>query len=84
MDYDYYNYVNTEISSEMFYSLMKILHEKLPLAKNYYVMRKNFWENYRYAFSSQESSPVRIIAKPKLIKGMSLTNQNAWNFPESR
>jgi len=47
MDQEYYNYVNTEISSEMFYSLMKILHEKLPLAKNYYVMRKNFWENYR-------------------------------------
>ncbi len=82
MDYDYYNYVNTEISSEMFYSLMKILHEKLPLSKNYYVMRKNFRENYKSTFSSQESSPVRIIAQPKLIKGMSLTNQNTRNFPE--
>ena len=52
MDYNFYNYVNTEISSEMFYSLMKILHEKIPLAKNFYVMRKNFRENFKYAYSS--------------------------------
>ena len=45
MDFENYEYVNREVSSEMFYSLMGILHEKLPLCKNFYRLRTKFRKN---------------------------------------
>jgi len=45
MDFTNYEYVNWEVSSEMFYSLMSILHEKLPLGKNFYRLRTQFRKN---------------------------------------
>jgi hypothetical protein len=45
MDFENYEYVNREVSSEMFYSLMGILHEKLPLGKNFYRLRTKFRKN---------------------------------------
>ena len=42
MNYSQYENINKNVSSEMFYSLMAVLHEKLPCAKNYYRLRENF------------------------------------------
>jgi len=42
MDFATYEHINKEISSEMFYSLMSILHEKIPLSKNFYKIRKKY------------------------------------------
>ena len=42
MNYKQYAYINKTISSEMFYSLMAILHEKLPCAPNFFRLRKKF------------------------------------------
>ena len=45
MDFENYEYVNREVSSEMFFSLMGILHEKLPLGKNFYRLRTKYRKN---------------------------------------
>ena len=37
-----YEYINKTISSEMFYSLMAILHERLPCAAGFFRARKKF------------------------------------------
>lgn len=42
MNYSQYENIIKNVSSEMFYSLMAVLHEKLPCAKNYYRLRENF------------------------------------------
>jgi hypothetical protein len=42
MNYSQYENINKNVSSEMFYSLMAVLHEKLPCSKNYYRLRENF------------------------------------------
>jgi hypothetical protein len=51
----------------MFYSLMAVLHEKLPCAMNYFRMRRKY-----KAQKENEGcySPVRAIASPKMMKGL--------------
>ena len=64
-----YSHINMHVSSEMFYSLMACLHEKLPCAKNYFRMRKKFREQQDY---KGYMSPVRAMASPKMIRGLSI------------
>ena len=40
MSMQQYEYIIKTVSSEMFYSLMSLLHEKLPCATNYFRLRK--------------------------------------------
>jgi len=47
MNYKHYEYVNYNVSSEMFYSLMAILHERLPCAKGFFRMKKNYRDKHR-------------------------------------
>lgn len=44
MDYKQYDKLNKQQSSEMFYSIMAILHERLPCSLNYFRMRRKFKE----------------------------------------
>ena len=62
--------INKNISSEMFYSLMAILHEKLPCSQNVFRLKKM----YRMRIQTQigkSQSPARSIASPGLIRGLS-------------
>jgi hypothetical protein len=81
-----YDHVNKNVSSEMFYSLMSVLHEKLPCAKNFYRLRNNFRRKdpkYQQAIK-ENASPIRTIASPKLIRGLSITKQQRNDGVESR
>lgn len=86
MSFTQYEHVNKNVSSEMFYSLMSILHEKLPCAKNFYRLRNNYRKkDPKYQQAMQEnSSPIRTIASPKLIRGLSITKQSVMDGNESR
>ena len=72
MTYKQYEYINKTVSSEMFYSLMAILHEKLPMATTFFRLKQKF-RNIRQGNSN--SSPIRTIASPKMIRGLSITKQ---------
>lgn len=63
MDYKQYEKLNKQQSSEMFYSIMAILHERLPCSLNYFRMRRKFKEAH-----DECQSPIRSIASPKIIK----------------
>lgn len=85
MNAQQYDNVNKNVSSEMFYSLMSVLHEKLPCAKNFYRLRNNFRKKdpkYQQAVK-ENASPIRIIASPKLIRGLSITKQQRHDGGES-
>ena len=64
MNFEDYVKLTTEKSSEMFYSLMATLHERLPCSKHYFRMRRKFKESQKGA-----PSPVRQIASPRRIRG---------------
>lgn len=64
LNFEDYVKLTTEKSSEMFYSLMATLHERLPCSKHYFRMRRKFKENQKGA-----GSPVRQIASPRRIRG---------------
>ena len=72
MNFKQYEAINNSVSSEMFYSLMCVLHEKLPCAKNFYRLRKQFREQQT---GDEYCSPVRHIASPHMIRGLSPTNK---------
>ena len=42
MNYKQYEYVNKTVSSEMFYSLMAVLHERLPIATNFFRLKRRY------------------------------------------
>lgn len=76
MSFKQYEYIIKTVSSEMFYSLMSLLHEKLPCATNYFRLRKQFKEKNNQKRKGGEdlsSSPIRTIASPKMIRGLSIT-----------
>ena len=73
MNFKQYEYINKTVSSEMFYSLMAILHEKLPMATTFFRLKQKF-RNMRQG-GNQNSSPVRTIASPKMIRGLSISKQ---------
>ena len=71
MNFNQYDYINRNVSSEMFYSLMAILHEKLPCATNFFRLRKQFREKIQ----NENGSPIRLIASPKMMRGLSVTKK---------
>jgi hypothetical protein len=73
MNFKHFEYVNYNISSEMFYSLMAILHERLPCAKGFYRLKRRY--RNRHMDEDRSSSPIRRIASPKMIRGLSITKQ---------
>lgn len=72
MNYKQYEYINKTVSSEMFYSLMAILHERLPIATTFFRLKNKYRQSKQQNCSS---SPVRTIASPKLLRGLSITKQ---------
>jgi len=70
--------VNKNVSSEMFYSLMAVLHEGLPCATNYFRLKKKFRE--MRSMTHKASSPIRTIASPKMIRGLSITKSLRKDF----
>jgi hypothetical protein len=68
MNFKQYDYFNRTVSSEMFYSLMAVLHERLPLSSNFFRLKKQFREQRK----AVGCSPVRTIASPKMIRGLSI------------
>lgn len=82
MSYKHYEYVNYNISSEMFYSLMAVLHERLPCAQGFFRLKKKYRD--LHVGEAKASSPVRKIASPKMIRGLSITkNQRKESNGES-
>ena len=75
MNFKQYEYVNSNISSEMFYSLMAILHERLPNAKGFFRLKRQYRDKHDEDYRS--ASPVRKIASPKMIRGLSITKRRA-------
>jgi hypothetical protein len=49
---------------------MSILHEKLPCAKGFFTLKKEFRQK-----AENLSSPIRTIASPKMIRGLSITKK---------
>ena len=39
---DLYEYINTTISSEMFYSTLSLMYKKLPCAKNFFHVKQRY------------------------------------------
>lgn len=79
MNYRAFEHINKTVSSEMFYTLMAILHEKLPCATNYFRLRKKFKEMHK-----NESSPVRTLASPRMIRGLSIPKAKNSNKKDGR
>ncbi len=42
MTYDQYTEVNKGVSSEMFYSILSVIYDRLPCSENFFKMRDNF------------------------------------------
>ena len=78
MSFNAFEYINKNVSSEMFYSLMAVLHEKLPCATNYFRLRKKFKDLHK------TESPIRTLASPRMIRGLSIPKNKNSNTKDRR
>lgn len=76
---DYHEF-NTQISSEMFYSIMRVLHDTLPCSKNFFRLQKE----HRLKKSKGSTSPIYSMASPQLVRGLGLSgNASPQSAPRS-
>ena len=62
---EYCNF-NKNVSSEMFYSIMSVLHERLPCAQNFFRLKKIY--RAKIVNTRKCQSPSRKIASPSMFK----------------
>lgn len=76
LSFDDFTHYNRVFSSETFFSLMALLHERLPCAPNIFRMKRVFRKQNALgetiSVSCKSQSPVREIASPRMMKGISL------------
>jgi len=75
INYDDYVRINTELSSEMFLSLMTLFQTNLPCSTNYYRYKNNYEKyvggNNTNPDGSVEGEVVKTIASPRLMSKLS-------------
>lgn len=65
---DYLNF-NKKVSSEMFYSIMSVLHERLPCAPNFFRLKKIYRTKVSgVAIKRNFGSHLGQIASPSILK----------------
>ena len=73
LKYAEYNQVNQLVSSEMFYSIMRVLHEKLPCTKNFFRMKKQYREKISLSSPLPLTQKLSALASQKMVQGLALT-----------
>ena len=87
MDARLFSEFNTTVSSEMLFSVMSILHERLPCSQYFFRHRNQFKDKEIAKFSGLSPidigssqnitpedtilSPIKAIAQPQILKGWS-------------
>ena len=68
-----YTDINSNISSEMFTSLMRVLHDSLPCSKNFFHMKRQ-WRQHasEYEYEVNPAATIKAIASPRLVRGLSI------------
>ena len=79
-----YQRINSEVSSEMFTALMRVLHETLPCSKNYFHIKRAFRRKQKLAGIQipgevDNDDNIKTIASPKLVRGLSLGKSPSRN-----
>lgn len=81
---DYKDFI-TKVSSEMYFSLIQLLHEQLPCSQNFFRLKKIYrarmTQGYNNARKSQ--SPARAIASPNMVRGLSSFKKAVANYNTS-
>jgi len=70
--------INQDVSSEMFCSLMRVLHDHLPCTKNFFIQKHRYRNllNTANPDRNRSTSPsVKEIASPKILKGLQFKRQ---------
>lgn len=78
ISYQEYADINSNVSSEMFTSLMRVLHDCLPCSKNFFHMKRQY--RARNCDFDREMSPtagasqmtIKAIASPRMVRGLSI------------
>ncbi len=73
MGFEEYKELNTNVSCELFYSIMAIFHEKLPCSQNFFRLKRLYRSKYQGGSngsggSSGNNSPCRVVASPTIYK----------------
>ena len=70
-----YSSFNQNVSSEMFYSVMRVLYDTLPCTKNFLRKKRQFRRNFEDSSPLAHKQKVKEIASPKMVRGLTLAGK---------
>ena len=70
LTFENYSQINQNMTSEMFTSIMRVLHEMLPCSRNFFSMKRNYRQTRDNASDIQPK--IKEIATPRMVRGLSL------------
>jgi hypothetical protein len=84
LSFEDYVHFNKQVSSEMFFSIMSVLHERLPCAPNFFRLKKIFRSKISLGAQiiRKSQSPSRTIASPSMMKGLSTFKKDKFSHIE--
>ena len=69
-----YTEVNTKISSEMFFSIMRVLHNTLPCTSNFFRLKSKFV--LEHTNSIEDRPNIKAIASPTMVRGLAFFKED--------
>ena len=75
-----YDRINREVSSEMFYSIMFTLHERLPCTQNFFKLKRDYRNKNFEPHSPISPMAIKSIASPKYVSELSAVRQRAYTM----
>ena len=70
-----YTEVNTKISSEMFFSIMRVLHNTLPCTSNFIRLKSKFVKEH--ANTIEDRPNIKAIASPTMVRGLAFFKEES-------
>ena len=85
MSFNEYKEFIGKVSSEMYFSIMSLLHEQLPCSQNFFRLKKLYRAKMTNNFNNnrKSQSPARCIASPNMVRGLSSFKRAAAQAMES-
>lgn len=79
INFETYQEINTQTSSEMLFTVMQQLHENLPCSQNFFKLKKKYENKKRKMPGKIDTTPVETatLASPKIIRHLSIHSNSS-------
>ena len=74
IDFKEYSDFNQHTSSEMFYSIMRVLHNQMPCTANFFRLRRKYRLKFKSSLEPEQEGTNAFVklASPRFVRGLNI------------